>query len=337
MTTDPTAELPRAFGPVPVAARIRSSPDDFHVEELTAVRPTGHGEHLLVRLRKRGANTEWVARCLARQAGVKPRDVGFAGLKDRHAVTEQWFSIHVPGREIDPGALGGDEFQVLECIRHTRKIRRGALRGNRFRIVLRGVRGPRDALEERLHRIAEQGAPNYFGSQRFGRDGANLLLGTHRSRVPGIRLSAYRAHLFNQVLGARVRRRDWDRVVAGDWLSLDGTQRIFMVTAHDPELDERAARMDVHPTGALWGKGSLPTEGTVAELETEVAKRLQDYVDVLERHGLKQERRPLRMRVQGPEWCWEETDKLILSFTLPRGSYATAVLRELIREIPKQP
>jgi len=165
---------------------LRATPEDFQVEELMAIERAGHGEHLWVKVRKRGHNTEQVARQLARAAGVAPRQVGYAGMKDRRAVAVQWFSLHLPGRA-DPGWSGLPAgIEVVDATRHTRKLQRGALRGNRFGIVLRECRGDEAALRRRCDEIAREGVPNYFGEQRFGRDGQNvararaLFAGTRR-------------------------------------------------------------------------------------------------------------------------------------------------------------
>lgn len=330
MKGDPTLTSPRALGQPDATALVRTSPADFKVEEITAVRPAGTGEHVLVKVRKRGANTQWVARSLATRAGVRIRDVGFAGLKDRHAVTEQWFSIHLPGRDVSCDALAGDDYEILERVRHTRKIRRGALRGNRFEILLRDVDGERRLLEERLHCLASRGAPNYFGSQRFGRNGSNLALTTTKSRLPSIRLSAYRSFLFNAMLSRRVQDGTWDRVLPGDCLLLDGTQRYFSVESVDEVLRERALGLDVHPTGAMWGRGEPASGKAVADMERRVAAEWQDFSAVLESQGLRQDRRALRMRVRDLDWHWVDSASLLLMFILPRGSYATALLRELV-------
>ncbi len=330
MKGDPTLTAPRALGQPDATALVRVIPADFKVEEITAVRPAGTGEHLLVRVRKRGANTQWVARSLASRAGVRIRDIGFAGLKDRHAVTEQWFSIHLPGRDVSLETLAGGDYEILERVRHSRKIRRGALRGNRFEIILREVDGDRRLLAERLERLRSRGAPNYFGSQRFGKDGSNLALTGTQRRLPSIRLSAYRSFLFNAMLSRRVEDGTWERVLPGDCLLLDGTQRYFSVDAVDEALVERARHLDIHPTGAMWGRGEPASGLAVADMERNVAAEWLGFSAVLESRGLRQDRRALRMRVRDLDWRWVDSSSLVLMFTLPRGSYATALLRELV-------
>ena len=184
------------------------------VEEELGYQASGEGEHVFLTVRKRGRNTQEVARAIAKLSGVPQVAVGYAGLKDRHAVTTQHFTVQLPGREApDWALLEDDSLQILSAERHHRKIRRGGLRGNRFVIRVDSARGDRDLVEQRLQRIARAGVPNYFGSQRFGRDGQNLVrvaeLFAGRGRRPGreqrgLLLSAARAQLFNRVLQARV-------------------------------------------------------------------------------------------------------------------------------------
>ena len=204
----------RGFGGAPVArAHLRASPEDFRVDEELGFEPDGEGEHALVRVRKRGANTAWVARRLAELAGVRVREVSYAGLKDRDAVTSQWFSVWLPGRaDPDWAALDDAEVTVIEYGRHRRKLRRGCHRGNRFALVLRELSCDREIIESRLRSVAKVGVPNYFGPQRFGRDGGNLTaaLGLFRGSLRcrdrqrrGIYLSGARARRFNPGGAAR--------------------------------------------------------------------------------------------------------------------------------------
>ncbi len=324
----------RAFGQPPIQGRLRTFLEDFQVKEITAVRPTGEGEHLLLRVRKRGANTDWVAGQLATKAGVRKVDVGYAGLKDRNAVAEQWFSIHLPGRKICLDDLSGEDYELIEGVRHNRKIRRGALRANRFRLTVREISGNRAGLEERLRRLSQKGVPNYFGEQRFGLGGANLRMTSRRKPVSGIQLSAYRSILFNKILSRRVEDGTWDRVMPGECVVLDGSQRFFRCDCPDDAVQQRADTFDVHPSGALWGKGLAPCGPQIAELEAQCTKEFWEIRDILEKRGLKQERRALRMRAAGLSGKWISQDVLSLEFELPRGSYATTLLGEILEPIP---
>ncbi len=319
---------------------LRHLPEDFIVEEDLGFEPDGEGEHVMLQLRKRNANTEWVGRQLARLAGVKPVDVGFAGLKDRNALTTQWFSINLAGRpEPAWSELESDEIEILQVARHRRKLKRGALRGNRFVLALRAVEGEREAIAQRLEAVAARGVPNYFGEQRFGREGNNLaraealFAGKFKERdrhKRGMYISAARSYLFNRVLSLRVERELWDRPVAGDIFVLDGRRGFFLAEAIDAETADRVARGEIHPSGPLWGRGTLPTVAEAAALEREALGGCEMWEQGLETVGLEMERRPLRLPVGGLGWDFPEADQLRLSFRLQAGSYATAVLREII-------
>ncbi|MGD8977071.1 MAG: tRNA pseudouridine(13) synthase TruD [Gammaproteobacteria bacterium] len=332
--------LAHAWPPLGVRGRIRVRPQDFTVSEELGFRPDGEGEHGLLRVRKTGCNTQWVARTLARAGGVSARDVGYAGLKDRHAVTEQWFSV--PARAIEPlraTDLGHSGIEILDTARHRRKLRRGAHRANRFRIVVRDLAaddGDLAGLEDRLGVVAERGVPNYFGPQRFGRDGGNLdliprIAGGQRvnRQQRGFALSAARSYLFNAVLSARVAQGSWDRLLPGDLAMLHGSRSTFPVTVTDPTLERRLSEHDIHPSGPLWGRGGSPAGADVGALEDETARSWSDGVEVLSAAGLDQERRALRLTVADLSWDFEG-QSLILGFDLGKGGFATAVLRELI-------
>lgn len=227
--------LPLAFGAPLLTAKIRTTPEDFQVDELPAFEPSGEGEHLLLTIRKRGANTVHVAKVLAKWAGLPDMAVSYAGMKDRHAVTTQRFSVHLPKRVApDPALLASDEIEVVESTWHNRKLQRGALAGNRFKLVLRDVQGDAAAIEERLSHIASRGLPNWFGEQRFGRDGGNVpaalaMFGGRRMRPDqrSLLLSAARSALFNQVLAARVEQGNWDAPLDGEVWMLDGSRSVF--------------------------------------------------------------------------------------------------------------
>jgi tRNA pseudouridine13 synthase len=330
-------ELPFAYGGPPLRGTLRAAPEDFFVEEDLGFASDGAGEHVLVRVEKRGANTDWVARELARYASVGPDAVSYAGLKDRHAVTRQTFSVQVPiKREVDWAALQHPEFRVLEATRHSRKLKRGALRGNFFRIALREVSGDRAQADAVLARIAAQGVPNYFGEQRFGRDAANvdkaiaMFAGKRVQRHErSLLLSAARSHLFNRALAARVERGDWDRPLNGEVWMLAGTHSIFGPEPLTPELIERHARGDIDPTGPLWGDGELRSAGTVRDLEAAVGAEHRELTVGLATNGLRQERRALVLRPHDLKARWLSETSLEVEFHLNSGAYATVLLREI--------
>ncbi|MDY0021253.1 tRNA pseudouridine(13) synthase TruD [Arenimonas caeni] len=331
------SELPGGHGGPVLRAVFRAAPEDFIVEELPGFEASGEGEHLLLTIEKRGMNTVHAARCLARWAGIAEHGVGYAGLKDRHAVTRQRFTVHLPKRVApDPAALEAMELRVLDSAWHQRKLPRGALRGNRFSLRLREVEGDPAAIDARLQAIATGGLPNYFGEQRFGRDGDNvdaarrMFAGArvHRDKR-SIYLSAARSALFNAVLAGRVRAGDWAGGREGEVWMLDGSQSVFGPEPATPELAARAARLDIHPTGPLWGRGELRSAGATRELELAAVEPYADIRAGLEAAGLKQERRALRVRVGDLAWDWPAPGELALRFELPPGAYATGLLAEL--------
>jgi tRNA pseudouridine13 synthase len=320
-----------------LSAVMRSAPEDFRVDEVLGFEPSGAGEHLFLQIEKRGANTAWVAQRLARWAGVAEHAVGYAGLKDRHAVTRQAFTVHLPRRIAPDLALldAEPEFRVLESAWHARKLPRGALRGNRFVIRLRALVGDPAAIDARLHAIARRGVPNYFGEQRFGRDGGNLAAARAMfggRRVPrekrSILLSAARSHLFNALLATRVEIDAWERGLDGEVWMLDGSHSVFGPEPLSEPLQQRCSALDIHPTGPLWGRGELRSEGEAAALERAPAAQHPDLAAGLEQAGLRQERRALRLPVRELSWNFIDAD-LELAFFLPAGSYATTVLHAL--------
>jgi tRNA pseudouridine13 synthase len=331
-------ELPRAHGAAPLTAELRRTPDDFRVDEILGYDADGEGEHALLWVEKRDANTDWVARELARFAGVPPLNVGYAGLKDRHAVTRQAFTVQLAGK-LDPdwSAFPHAEVKVLASTRHKRKLKRGALRGNRFVLVLRDVRGERTRAEEVLQAIATRGVPNYFGEQRFGREGGNvaqaraMFAGRRVDRDKrSILLSAARSHIFNSVLAARVERDAWDKPLEGEIWSLAGSRSWFGPEPFDDKLAARLAQGDIHPSGPLWGQGDPPTTSVAGDLEREIASAYTDLTEGLVAARMEQERRPLRLLPKDLRWRWLDDETLELGFELPAGAYATVVARELI-------
>jgi tRNA pseudouridine13 synthase len=331
------ATLPCAHGGPAGRAQLRAAPEDFFVQEWLGWEADGAGDHLLLKVRKRGANTLWVARQLARLAKLDPRDVGFAGLKDRDAVAEQSFTV--PARSaIGESWVGvaGEGFEVVACARHRRKLKRGALKGNDFTIALRGFGGDPHILEQRLQAIAVAGVPNYFGPQRFGRDAGNLraALVWFSEGVPpadrwqrGFALSAARAAIFNAVVARRVSDGTWNKLLPGEIVNLDGSGSVFAAEVIDAALEQRCAQLDIHPTGPMWG--GRDSARPVPALEAEVVARHYVLAQGLSNAGLESERRALRIRVDHLVWQIEG-EVVQLRFRLSRGAFATAVLHELL-------
>ncbi|HEY0821767.1 MAG TPA: tRNA pseudouridine(13) synthase TruD, partial [Rhizobacter sp.] len=319
-------QWPTAYPASGASATLKRLNEDFRVTELPLQLPSGEGEHLWLDIEKNGANTAFVAQQLAAATGVQERDVGYAGLKDRYAITRQWFSIYLPhgkgegtwkGETPDLTRLQHAEFKVLSQSRHVKKLRPGDLQGNRFRIVLRDVTGDRGAIDANLEAVASHGVPNYFGAQRFGHDGGNVQQGRAmlarelRVRDPkkkGLYLSAVRSFVFNEVLALRIQQGLWGQTLPGD------------------VMDEAG-----RPTGPLWGRGRVTSTDQAQALEMSVAERHAALCDGLEHAGLEQERRALVASPADMSWEWPQADQLVLTFSLAAGNYATSVLNEILR------
>ncbi len=321
---------------------LRSKMTDFKVFEQLPFTPCGEGEHLYVYIRKTGANTLFVARELAKYFQVKEQLVSYAGLKDRFAVTEQWFGVHVPGKkEYNLHDLTIEGVEVLSYQRHNKKLRTGALTGNRFEITLREVTALK-ALSIRWQSIVAQGVPNYFGEQRFGIEGGNIeralsLFSGQKvkdKKKRGMYLSAARSYIFNNVIHQRIEQGCFDKVAIGDVMMLSGSQSVFHLDKLDDSITARYIEKDIDITAPMWGAGELMTTGAALALEQKVADEHQDLCQGLPRFGLKQERRRIRLTITDtdievlPEQ--DGTNTVKVSFFLSAGCYATTILRELV-------
>lgn len=340
-----TAEdLPRAHGAPRCAGRIRLRAADFRVVEELGFEAAGHGPHRLLEVEKTALNTADVATMLARYAGVARREVGYSGLKDRHAVTTQWFSVP-HSAELDWSRFAQPGVRILADRRHHRKLKRGAHVANRFQIQVALDQVDAGELDARLDAIRRAGVPNYFGEQRFGRrfnDNVRCLLAG--GRLPrmqrGMTLSGVRAALFNQVLGPRVADGSWCRALPGEYLNLDGTRSGFAAPDDDPDIVRRIAALDLHPTAPLYGGGDNPATGVALRREAAVLDANPAGCALLVAAGLKLERRPLRLVVRELEWRLDEgAGRLQLGFALRRGQFATSVLREILdyRDVSRAP
>jgi tRNA pseudouridine13 synthase len=323
-------------------ARIRTQPEDFEVEELPAYDPSGAGEHLYVTFRKRGLDTLEAVRRLASTLGVQARDAGTAGLKDRHAVTTQTVSFPFPlAREVPTlEALSADGLTALAAARHGNKLRTGHLRGNRFRLVLRGIdEAAAPALERAFLALAETGLPNHYGVQRFGREGDNArvalewMRGEARpprdQRIRRLQFSALQSLLFNRVLDARIADGTWDKAVAGDLVVRGYSGRVFPYVETDEAAGEVSAG-ELSATGPMFGARMTWPEGAPAELERRILVEGVGDLTLFDRHrnlgeGARRALRlvPSKMRVDSKQ---AEPGSMLVEFVLPKGAYATSVL-----------
>ncbi|WP_060480136.1 MULTISPECIES: tRNA pseudouridine(13) synthase TruD [Pseudomonas] len=334
---------PRATGQSLGSAVLKAVAEDFQVDEVLDIPLSGQGEHLWLWVEKRDLNTEEAARRLARAAGVPVRSISYAGLKDRQALTRQWFSLHLPGKaDPDLARAQDDTLRILKQVRHQRKLQRGAHSANGFTLRLTALAADRQALDARLEQLKQQGVPNYFGTQRFGHGGGNVHDAqgwAARRALPEQRnvrsrlLSAARSYLFNQLLAARVADGSWQRAQVGDLLAFTDSRSFFQAGEQEC-CDPRLSILDLHPTGPLWGQGPSPAADATCALETAIGERHAALCQWLADAGMDHERRILRLPIGGLTWHYPEPDILQLEFVLPAGCFATVVVRELVDLVP---
>lgn len=331
-------QWPFVYGGPSGQGKIRVTADDFIVNEILSFTPEGSGEHVFVQIEKRHENTDFIAGQLAKFGGVAKRDVSYAGLKDRHARTTQWFSVWMPGKaDIDWTAFNADNITVLQSLRHSKKLRTGALSGNAFEIVVRDWLGDREAVQQQLSELKVHGFANYFGVQRFGHGGQNvakalaMFKGQRVKREQrSIYLSAARSYLFNRILALRVKQGNWNQALPGDAMMLNGSHSFFKCETPDADIEQRVAAGQLHPTGSLWGRGQPDISDAALALEIQALDGHSELVTGLENFGVEMERRALRVNVADLQWEFIAPDALRLRFSLPAGSYATSLLREIV-------
>ncbi|MEX0445493.1 tRNA pseudouridine(13) synthase TruD [Xenorhabdus sp. SGI246] len=321
---------------------VKAAPEDFIVREDLGFSPDGEGEHLMVHIRKTGCNTQFVADHLARFAKISARSVSYAGLKDRNAVTEQWFCLHLPGKQ-DPDLttfqLEGCE--ILGTARQKRKLRIGALKGNDFTLILREV-SDRQSVEKRLQLVAQTGVPNYFGEQRFGRNGQNLVqaqrwaeneIQVKERNRRSFYLSACRSAMFNTITSIRIAQGEHQQVQNGDALQLTGRGSWFVADESElAVLQQRVIDGELQITAPLPGDKALGTQHQALDFEQ---RCLQDYGSLwalVKRERVESARRAMLVKPLNLRWEWQDDQTVTLHFSLPSGSFATSVVRELINQ-----
>ena len=335
-------QFAHAYPSLNISTRFKQAPEDFIVAEELPFELTGQGEHAWLHVRKRNNNTDWVAARIAEYAGVKKHAVGYAGLKDRFAVTTQWFSVYLPGREdVDWTAFQLDGVDLLEATRQQRKLQGGAFKQNRFSIRLRELdcdsNGSIEQVMQRCELIRQNGVPNYFGEQRFGHGLGNLvdaerMFSHKRKRIPrhkrSLYLSAARSWIFNTILSQRVGAGTWNRRIDGDVFMLDGRSACFRDDG-STELDQRIDTGEIHPSAVLWGDGESMAAAECEALEAVVVERYPLFKQGLRDARVEQQRRAMRLPVKDLEYRLDGGEP-VLAFSLQAGSYATMVLREIV-------
>lgn len=325
------------------AGRLKAEFSDFIVREELGYPLSGEGEFVAVKIRKTNANTLFVGERLAKFAGISERNMSYAGLKDRHAVTEQWFCLHLAGKETpDFSQFECEGVEVLEVTRHNRKIRVGSLVGNHFELLLRDV-SESEEITQRLSRLQAVGFPNYFTEQRFGRDGHNLTqalrwangeITVKDRKKRSFYLSAARSEVFNLVVSQRIADHLTQTVLVGDYVQLAGSNSFFIVNESEvSETQQRLVSGDVLLTAPLIGEKSL--ELTACEQEKAIIERHSTLVALMNKERMTNARRAMLCKPQDFSWQFE-SEGLRLKFFLESGSYATALVRELIQLTEEQ-
>ena len=335
MVIDMLTDLNFAYGRPASYGQLKVLTEDFCVEENLGFDLTGEGEHLFLLIEKKGLNTEDMVKIIGQALNLPYKAVSYAGLKDKFAKTSQWFSLHLPGMA-DPNldGLNTDNYRLLEAKRHNKKLKIGTLKENHFTIKISNFDYDEIDLFSRIDKIKAHGVPNYFGPQRFGHNGSNLdrakalLLENKKTKnrhLRGIYYSAARSFLFNQMVSLRVEKKCWNVPVSGDLMMLAGSNSVFQLDVVDDEINRRIREHDIFPSACLWGKGKALLTEKALEMQNQALEPWYQWCAALEQHGLQKSYRSL---VLFPENL--QLRDTIFSFTLPSGTYATTVLRELL-------
>jgi tRNA pseudouridine13 synthase len=334
--------LPRAYKGRLITADLRTISSDFRVTEVLSFPLSGSGEHLFIYVEKQDCNTDWVIRQLCKTLNLTTKHIGYAGKKDRHSISRQWFSLHLPGKDIDINDINCDAFKVIESARHNKKLRVGSLAENQFKIILRNVSAPFDP--NIIEQIKYNGVPNYFGMQRFGINGANLdkaeLLLKGEIKIKnrnkrGITISSARSFLFNLMLAERIKQQNWNVPIGGDCLMLDGSRSFFHCQQPQHNDIERVSSGDAHVSGFLVGKQDSETTGGANDVEQVVSNAYESWISGLKKLNLDSARRAFRVIPRQLEVKLVD-DKILLEFSLSKGCYATSVIREFADITDKQ-
>jgi len=327
---------PRAFSQKLIRADLKTFFSDFVVKEVLNFEPSGIGEHLFLQIKKIDCNTDWVIRRLQNKSGLTSREIGYAGKKDRHSISTQWFSLHLPGRDISLDNLDDDSYEIIHSIRHDKKLRVGSLKENRFQIILRNLS---DKIEQSsIDKIGEFGVPNYFGLQRFGHGANNLNLADKllsgqikikNRNKRGLVISSARSFLFNQFLAKRVQENTWLTPLKGDCMMLDQKRSYYQL---EQVTDSEASRVnsgDLHISGFMPGKQISDALFEAKEKEDLILSNYSDWLVGLKQLNLDSSRRAYRC-IPKDLLVEQSGNEATLKFSLAKGCFATSVLRELV-------
>lgn len=329
-------ELAYLHGKPSASAKLKVQPEHFIVREKLGFEFAGEGEHLMLLVRKRGENTKFVANELAKVCGILSKNVGWSGLKDRHAVTEQWLSFHMPKHEeVDFSTFLKQypHIQILKTTRHNKKLRPGDHQSNEFVVTLTEVDDV-NSVTSRLELVSKLGVPNYFGEQRFGRNGNNLEearrwgrenVRTRNQNKRSMYLSAARSWIFNQIVSKRIMNGGLDIAIDGDLVKVNHEQ--VLVNEDNIEL-----LSDYKITAALAGDNDLPTHNAAKALEQAVVDSEPDLMALIRGNRMRHDRREVILHPQHLKWDLSASE-VTLAFELSSGSFATSVIRELINEV----
>ena len=329
------------YGAPEISGVIKSEVADFKVDETLGFEPSGEGEHLFLQIEKTGLSTHELIDQVAIDFNIKPRDVGYSGLKDKHAVTRQWLSLHLAGQMQSMKIPESSAYKILSQGWHTRKLKPGSHRSNCFEVLIREVDSFDGTAQQQLDLIREKGMANYFGQQRFGRSDDNVsralqvFANARKTRKlsrtrKGIYLSALRSELFNQILSARIKNDIWNKPAEGDVFMLSGSQSIFQEAITD-EILERFSQFDISSTASLFGEGENRLKLQALQIEQTVFEENVEICDCLLRLKARLHRRPIRIQVKNLEVDYQSADKLInIKAELPRGSYFTSLLNHFV-------
>ncbi|ORU91147.1 MAG: tRNA pseudouridine synthase D [Cycloclasticus sp. symbiont of Poecilosclerida sp. N] len=333
-------ELPFAHGGQIGSGQIKERAENFRVNETLTFEPSGEGEHVFLYIQKTDLNTGDVTKILSKHADVTRHSVAYAGMKDRRAVSKQWFSVQLPGKEgTDWNALNNDQILIESVTRHAKKLKRGTIKHNQFEILISNMSVDNEKLEQKALNIENKGVPNYFMRQRFGYQCQNLSRTfdffikkepIRNKKLRGIFLSSARSFLFNKVLAQRVNEGVWDKAIQGDAFMLNGTRQCFYGADISSEIHKRMLEHDISATGPLFGVNKDMVQYNAQDIEQNVFSMNDVFCDGLRRQKMETSRRALRVIPEGFKYDLVADDALRLSFKLPSGSYATAVIRELI-------